>query len=368
MRYLVFALAMLLGPVLSARAQFSVDIGIPGLNIGINMPVYPHLVRIPGYPVYYDPDVNSNYFFYDGLYWIYVGDNWYSSTWYNGPWELVEPEYVPQFLLLVPVRYYRAPPVYFRSWSRDGPPRWGEHWGRSWEQRRSGWDRWDRRSAPAAAPLPIYQRQYSGDRYPRAIAQQQTLRSQNYRYQPRDTLAKRTFERATQGHQAQPQAQPQRSSAEGTPRLRTQTQQQPAQQGSLPQTEQRRPNGPAATTATAGQPQRPQADAGATGASGAPCAPSGAKPSGQNGPQERAHVERGSPQGKGPAPKSAPRETRAAPQASGPQGGGGQNRAAPQNRGPEKAAPQEAKGGQQGKGNEKGARGGQVKADENKKE
>ena len=154
MRYLVFALAMLLGPVLSARAQISVDIGIPGLNIGINMPVYPHLVRIPGYPVYYDPDVNSNYFFYDGLYWTYAGDNWYSSTWYNGPWELVEPEYVPQFLLLVPVRYYRAPPVYFRSWSRDGPPRWGEHWGRSWEQRRSGWDRWDRRSAPAAAPLP----------------------------------------------------------------------------------------------------------------------------------------------------------------------------------------------------------------------
>jgi len=84
MRYLIFALAILLGPVLSARAQLSVDFGIPGVNIGINMPVYPQLVLIPGYPVYYDPQVNSNYFFYDGMYWIYQGDNWYASTWYNG--------------------------------------------------------------------------------------------------------------------------------------------------------------------------------------------------------------------------------------------------------------------------------------------
>ena len=99
-----------------------------------------------------------------------------------------------------------------------------------------------------------------------------------------------------------------------------------------------------------------------------PAQPTVQTPGGQNGPQERAHVERGSPQGKGPETKSAPREIRAARKLPRHKAGAGQNHAGPQNRGPEKAAPQEAKGGQQGKGNEKGARGGQVKADEKKKE
>ncbi|MGA7180705.1 MAG: recombinase family protein [Thiobacillaceae bacterium] len=38
------------------------------------------------------------------------------------------------------MRYYHRPPAYFRGWGYDAPPRWGEHWGRNWDQRRSGWD------------------------------------------------------------------------------------------------------------------------------------------------------------------------------------------------------------------------------------
>ncbi len=113
-------------PVVSAGAQVSVGIGIglPGLNIGINFPSYPQLVRVPGYPVYYAPHLKSNYFFYDGMYWVYQGDNWYASSWYNGPWGIVAPEVVPAYVLRVPVRYYRQPPVYFRGWRRDAAPRW----------------------------------------------------------------------------------------------------------------------------------------------------------------------------------------------------------------------------------------------------
>ena len=48
------------------------------------------------------------------------------------------------------------------GWRADAPPRWGDHWGNDWQQRRSGWDRWDHRIAPAPAPLPVYQRRYSG--------------------------------------------------------------------------------------------------------------------------------------------------------------------------------------------------------------
>ena len=178
MRYLFIGILLLCGTVTSAIAQISV-------SIGINVTQYPDLVRVPGYPVYYAPQVDSNFFFYDGMYWVYQDDNWYASDWYNGPWGLVGSEAVPLFVLRIPVRYYRAPPVYFLEWRREAPPRWGDHWGRDWEQRRSGWDHWNHRAAPAPAPLPVYQRQYGGDRYPRQVEQQQSLRKQNYRYQPR---------------------------------------------------------------------------------------------------------------------------------------------------------------------------------------
>jgi hypothetical protein len=191
MRYLLIVLGMLLAAVTSAMAQVSFGIGyaVPGVSIGINLPMFPQFVQIPGYPVYYAPQLDSNFFFYDGLYWVYQGDNWYISSWYNGPWELVMPETVPLFILRIPVRYYRHPPAYFRGWRPDTPPRWGEHWGHEWEQRRSGWNQWNRHSAPAPAPLPTYQRRYSGDQYPRA-EQQPALHNQNYRYQPRDAIVR----------------------------------------------------------------------------------------------------------------------------------------------------------------------------------
>lgn len=187
-RYGLIVLSMLFCSATFAGAQVSIGIGLPNLSIGINLPVYPELAPVPGYPVYYAPQVSGNYFFYDGMYWVYQDDNWYASTWYNGPWGFVEPYAVPLFVLRIPVRYYRQPPVYFSGWQSNAPPRWGQHWGRDWERRRGGWDRWNRASVPARAPRPSYQRQYTGDRYPQRIEQQQTLRSRSYRYQPRDKV------------------------------------------------------------------------------------------------------------------------------------------------------------------------------------
>ena len=215
MRTLIVVMSLLLLPLSPASAQVSIQIGLPGINIGINQPVYPQLVQVPGYPVYYDPSAGSNYFFYDGLYWVYQGDNWYASDWYNGPWALVSPQFVPVFILRVPVRYYRHPPAYFRGWQPEGPPRWGERWGHDWEREHGGWDRWDHAQAPRPAPLPVYQREYSGDRYPRAPQQQQELRTQHYSYKPSDAEVRRVDEaqaakaRQQQGHQQeQVQQQP----------------------------------------------------------------------------------------------------------------------------------------------------------------
>ena len=192
-RYGFIVLTMLLCSVTSAEAEVSVFIGAPHVSIGINLPVYPQLVAVPGYPVYYAPRLQANYFFYDGMYWVYQDDNWYASSWYNGPWGFVEPYYVPLFVLRVPVRYYRQPPVYFRGWPQHAPPRWGHHWGPEWERQRSGWDQWQRSSVPKRAPLPTYQRQYSGEKYPQ-VEKQHEIRSQQYRYQPREKAVREHYQ------------------------------------------------------------------------------------------------------------------------------------------------------------------------------
>ena len=188
MRKALAVLAVLLCSATSSLAQVSLGFSSPGVSIGIDLPAYPELVQIPDYPVYYAPRLNANYFFYDGLYWVFDGVNWYASAWYNGPWRLVTSDGVPLFLLRVPVRYYRERPAYFRGWALNAAPRWGAHWGNTWAQRHRGWDRWNRASAPAPAPLPTYQRRYAGNRYPRA-GEQRALETRNYHYRPRDQVA-----------------------------------------------------------------------------------------------------------------------------------------------------------------------------------
>ena len=215
MRKKLLLLLMLFCSVAPATAQVSLGIGLPTVSIGINLQSYPKLVPVPGYPVYYAPQLRSNYFFYDGMYWIYQDDRWYASSWYNGQWGIVAPEVVPVYVLRIPVRYYQRPPKHFRGWQPDAPPRWGQHWGNEWEQRRSGWDRWDRNAAPAPAPLPVYQRRYAGDRYP-WLEQQQALQVRNYRYQPHDPAVRENYDaRRVQN------AQPPQKGRENVPRLPT---------------------------------------------------------------------------------------------------------------------------------------------------
>jgi hypothetical protein len=211
MRSTLVVFLLLAAPLGATEAQLSIQIGTPSLTIRMRQQHYPTLVAVPGYPVYYDPNASGNYFFYDGMYWVYEGDNWYASDWFNGPWALVDPQVVPVFLLRVPVRYYRQPPTYFRGWQANAAPRWGEHWGNDWERRRGGWDRWDRRQVPSAAPLPAYQRGYSGDRYPHA-EQQRALRTQNYRHEPRDEAVRDAYRQPPRQelHREQMQREPPR--------------------------------------------------------------------------------------------------------------------------------------------------------------
>lgn len=195
MRKQLIVLGILLHFAAPAPAQVSFGFGFQTDNVSISLSTYPNLVRVPGYPVYYASGLNSNYFFYDGMYWVFETDRWYSSEWYNGPWMMVEPAYIPVYLLRVPVRYYRRPPEFFVGWQANSPPRWNDHWGNDWARQRSGWDRWDRRAMPAPAPLPTYQRKYSGDRYP-SRDQQPVLQQRNYRHEARDPMVRQQSEAA----------------------------------------------------------------------------------------------------------------------------------------------------------------------------
>jgi hypothetical protein len=308
MRRRLIGLSLLLGALTPAYAQLSINFGAPGVNVGINVGSYPALQRVPGYPVYYAPGVNSNYFFYDGLYWVFQNDNWYASSWYNGPWSAVDSMDVPDYVLRVPVRYYRHAPSYFKSWRADDAPRWGDHWGASWEQRHVGWDHWNRDSAPAPAPLPAYQKQYSGSRYPQG-PQQAVIETQNYRYEPTDAVARQHV----QQRQVQAQQAPQNGAANPRQPLQTHATQQrpspetgrtPAQQ---PQAPQQQANTQPQQQQTRGQqPQRQR--------------PEQAQ---QQAPQQQAR-----PQQAQPAPQAQNALERKAPQAQAPQAQAAQQQAA----------------------------------------
>ncbi|MHB1051942.1 MAG: hypothetical protein ACYCZT_02565 [Thiobacillus sp.] len=98
-RNVILVMGVLMTPLVSssAVAEVSIGIGFPRVSIGINLPAYPRLVRVPNYPVYYAPQLEANFFFYDGMYWVYQDDDWYASSWYNGPWVVVSRVDVPVY-------------------------------------------------------------------------------------------------------------------------------------------------------------------------------------------------------------------------------------------------------------------------------
>jgi hypothetical protein len=186
---IVLALALVLGatvvPGTSTTAQAQV------VRIGVDIAAFPQMVAVPGYPVYYAPDVRANYFFYDGLFWVFNVDDgyWYSSSWYNGPWVVVEPDFVPQPILVVPYRYYHVRPAYWAGWAYDRPPRWDVYWGPRWVEHHRDWNHWDRNRRWTAAPLPLFQRDFPRNRYP-SPDRQVTIYKERYNYKPRDVVVR----------------------------------------------------------------------------------------------------------------------------------------------------------------------------------
>lgn len=201
MRTSAVALWFLLVITAPLMAEVRVDMGAPGGSIGFDLRAYPELSPIPDHPVYYAPHIDANLFYFGGRYWAFSHDGWYSSTWYNGPWEALSDDDIPLFVLRVPVRYYRHTPVYFRGWLEDAPPRWADHFGPAWADRHRDWEQWDRALVPRLAPLPDYQRDYGRARYP-PRDEQRALHERHYGLQDGEEGLSRV------GHRAAPVAMP----------------------------------------------------------------------------------------------------------------------------------------------------------------
>ena len=118
----------LVGSANLAQAQVSVD-------LGFHFGSPPRLVAVPSSPVMYAPSVAGNFFFYSGRYYVYKQGLWYAGPHHNGPWSMVQPEFVPRPILAVPVHYYRVPPPAWRHWHAQAAPRWEPVYGRRWEER-----------------------------------------------------------------------------------------------------------------------------------------------------------------------------------------------------------------------------------------
>ncbi len=228
MRKLLLILALAI--FTSAPALAAVNVNV---SIGIHVPAYPHLQRIPGYPAYYAPDLRANYFFYDGLYWVYVPDGWYVSPWFDGPWEFVPIDEVPLFVLRIPLRYYGYPPEPFRRWARTEPPRWNLVWGPDWERRHHQWRRWNRNAAPAPAPLPRYQQRYTQSNYP-DDAQRRELIQQHYRHTPRDVQVRPQWRAQVGATSTPPAARPGPERRQPQQQPQAQAQRQPQMQSNRP--------------------------------------------------------------------------------------------------------------------------------------
>lgn len=86
MCFLFVVLLLVLGMVIVVYVEVNVSINLFGFSIGINMFSYLDFVWVLGMLVYYVLRMNLNFFFYDGLFWVFCSDMWFFSSWYNGLW------------------------------------------------------------------------------------------------------------------------------------------------------------------------------------------------------------------------------------------------------------------------------------------
>ncbi|MDD5593996.1 MAG: hypothetical protein PHG97_04605 [Candidatus Margulisbacteria bacterium] len=105
----------------AVRAEVNVNINIGPPPIVVSEP--PAVVMMPQSGIYFVPGYSFDVFFYNGYWWSPRGDRWYRAGQYNGPWGVVQRNYVPAPLFGVP-KNYRAVyknerPINYKQWKNN---------------------------------------------------------------------------------------------------------------------------------------------------------------------------------------------------------------------------------------------------------
>ena len=122
---LIFAF-LVIGSAGTAQAEINVNINIGPPPIVVSEP--PAVVMMPRMGIYFVPGVSFDVFFYNGYWWSPRGDRWYRASQYNGPWGVVQRNYVPGQLFKVPknyrVVYKNERPINYKQWKNNyGQPK-----------------------------------------------------------------------------------------------------------------------------------------------------------------------------------------------------------------------------------------------------
>ncbi len=98
------AVAAVLAALLAVPALAQVQINLPLPTIRFDVPP-PLVVVTPGVQVV--PDYDDEVFFSDGWYWVNRQDRWYRTRDHRGGWVVVERQYVPQTIVVLPRGKYK---------------------------------------------------------------------------------------------------------------------------------------------------------------------------------------------------------------------------------------------------------------------
>ena len=192
MRKSLLVVCVLLCSITSAGAQVSVGIGLPGVSIGINLPVYPQLVRSPATrsttrrrSIRTISSTTACTGSTSGTTGTRVpGTTGPGDWWHRRRCRCTSCAFPCAITDNLPCTFAAGSRMRRRAGASTGAMP-GNSVGR------------DGTTGTAArvppAPLPAYQRQYSGNRYPR-VEQQQVLQSQHYRYQPQDAVVQQHYQ------------------------------------------------------------------------------------------------------------------------------------------------------------------------------
>ncbi|MCX5748759.1 MAG: hypothetical protein NTZ10_00725 [Candidatus Saganbacteria bacterium] len=117
---LVFAF-MVIGSMGTVQAEVNVNINIGPPPIVVSEP--PQVVMMPQYGIYFVPGISYDVFFYNGYWWSPRGNSWYRARQYNGPWGVVQRNYVPGYLFKVPKNYRevykKERPINYGQWKKQ---------------------------------------------------------------------------------------------------------------------------------------------------------------------------------------------------------------------------------------------------------